>query len=198
MRAVRLMILAILFLLGGHAYAQQKADTFLHVRLNEVQIKDTRHWGNDTLRYRFNQTRYYVQTILPYLEAATKVFNELNARITASGVSKKNRKQFVNAKEEELRTKFEEKVKGLNETQGVLLVKLIGRQTGVNIYSILNEFKNPFTALKWQTWARINGFNLNKKYDPLEEILLEQVMMSLDYPLPDFYEHKETVTALKN
>ncbi|HTM66789.1 MAG TPA: DUF4294 domain-containing protein, partial [Flavipsychrobacter sp.] len=95
-----------------------------------------------------------------------------------------------------LRVQFEDKVKTLNETQGVLLIKLIARQTGVNIYSILQEFKNPLTAIKWQAWARMNGFNLNKKYNPKEEVLLEQVMLSLGYDLPDFYEHKETATAL--
>jgi hypothetical protein len=178
------------------AFAQE--DTILMVKLKEVQIKDTRVWGNDTVRYHFNQTRYYVQTILPYVETATELFTELNEKINDPEINKKQRKKFIAAKEEEARRSFEDKVKNLNETQGVLLVKLIARQTGVNIYSMLSEFKNPLTALKWQAWSRLHGFNINKRYDPTEELLLEQVMLSLDYPLPDFYEHKETATALKN
>ena len=165
------------------------------VRLKEVQVTDSRKWKNDTARYRFNQMRYYVETILPYLNAATKVFKEIDEAVS-SDVSRNERKRLVGAKEDELRVQFEDKVKALNETQGVLLIKLIGRQTGVNIYSILQEFKNPLTAIKWQAWARMNGFNLNKKYDPKDEVLREQVMLSLGYDLPDFYEHKETATAL--
>ena len=180
------------------ALAQHEQDTLLMVRLKEVQIKDTRDWGNDTLRYRFNQTRYYVQTILPYLEGATQLFNELNATINSSDMSKKEKKRLIAEKEDEARTRFEDKVRSLNETQGVLLVKLIARQTGANIYSMLSEFRNPLTAIRWQAWSRLHGFNINKHYDPTEELLLEQVMLSLDYPLPDFYEHKETATALKN
>ena len=83
----------------------------------------------------------------------------------------------------------------LNETQGMLLVKLIGRQTGVNIYSMLQEFKNPLTAVRWQTWARLNGFNLNKRYNPDDEPQLERIMEHLGYPLPPFYEERTILTA---
>jgi len=191
-------LLLIILLLSGlfsTRLSAQEVDTVLMVRLKEVQVTDSRKWKNDPERYRFNQMRYYVETILPYLNAATKVFKEI-AEAVSSDVSRKERKRLVGAKEDELRVQFEDKVKALNETQGVLLIKLIGRQTGVNIYSILQEFKNPLTAIKWQAWARMNGFNLNKKYDPKDEVLLEQVMLSLGYDLPDFYEHKETATAL--
>lgn len=191
-------LLLIILLLSGlfsTRLSAQEVDTVLMVRLKEVQVTDSRKWKNDTARYRFNQMRYNVETILPYLNAATKVFKEIDEAVS-SDVSRKERKRLVGAKEDELRVQFEDKVKALNETQGVLLIKLIGRQTGVNIYSILQEFKNPLTAIKWQAWARMNGFNLNKKYDPKDEVLLEQVMLSLGYDLPDFYEHKETATAL--
>lgn len=191
-------VLPIILLLSGLSSSRllaQEADTVLMIKLKEVQVTDTRKWQNDTARYHFNQTRYYVETILPYLNAATKVFEDIDQAVS-SDVSRKEKKRLVGAKEDELRVQFEDKVKTLNETQGVLLIKLIARQTGVNIYSILQEFKNPLTAIKWQAWARMNGFNLNKKYNPKEEVLLEQVMLSLGYDLPDFYEHKETATAL--
>lgn len=197
MRKYLHFFLLLLASLATNRLAAQEADTFMMVRLNEVEVKDARKWMNDTARYRFNQMRFYVQTILPYMEAATKTFSEVDTKIRQEGVDKKERKQFVHAKEAELRTQFEDRVKALNETQGVLLIKLIARQTGVNIYSILNEFKNPFTAIKWQTWAKLNGFNLNKKYNPDDEPLLEQVMLSLGYDLPAFYDTKETATAMK-
>jgi len=158
------------------------------VVLDRVDVTAERKWENDTVRYHYNQTKYYVKTILPYLQEATRLFSELDAKVNDPHTSKKERRQFVNAKEDELHNKFEKEVKGLNETQGVLLVKLIGRQTGVNIYSMLGEFKNPFTALRWQAWARLNGFNLNKKYDPNDEPMLEHIMESLGYPLPPYYD----------
>ena len=88
MRAATILGTLMILLFGKSLLAQQKVDTLLMVRLKEVQIKDTRNWGNDTLRYRFNQTRYYVQTILPYLDAATHVFHELDTKIKEQGSKK--------------------------------------------------------------------------------------------------------------
>jgi hypothetical protein len=169
------------------ATAKAQEDTVLMVNLPNVNVNRERQWANNHDRYQYNQTRYYITTILPYLNAATKLFHEIDQQIQDPNISKKERKRFIDAKEDELRNKFENEVKELNTTQGVLLIKLIARQTGVNIYSILQEFKNPLTAVKWQTWARVNGHNLNKKYNPDEEPMLEHIMESLGYPLPPYY-----------
>lgn len=170
---------------AGKALAQDVLDTVYTAHLEEVVINEK--WGNDTARYRYNQLKYYVKSILPYVNASSKLFNEINAKANEPGITKSEKKKFIATREEALRAQFEDKVKGLNKTQGALLMKLIARQTGANIYKILDEFKNPLTAMKWQTWARVNGFNLNRKYHPEEEQMLEQVMESLGYPLPELY-----------
>ena len=167
--------------------AGAQGDTVLMVRLPNVNVKAERQWDNNHDRYQYNQTKYYITTILPYLNAATKVFHDIDEKINEPGISKRDRKDFINTKEDEMRNKFEDEVKELNTTQGVLLIKLIARQTGVNIYSILQEFKNPLTAIRWQAWAKVNGHNLNKRYDPVDEPMLEHIMESLGYPLPPYY-----------
>jgi hypothetical protein len=149
--------------------------------------KITAPWLNDTDRYHYNQTKHYVTMILPYLNAATQLFKEVNEKVNEPGVSKKEKRRYVNTREDEMRTKFEDKVKQLNTTQGALLVKLISRQTELNIYNILQEFKNPLTAMKWQAWSRMNGMNLDRKYHPEEEQMLELIMEELGYPLPASY-----------
>jgi hypothetical protein len=153
--------------------------------LPEASIKD--RFANDTDRYRYNQTKHYIKMILPYLDAASKVFIEVNNKIHEDGVSRKERKRYVHAREDEMRSQFEEKVRALNVTQGKLLVTLIARQTEANIYEVLQEFKNPMTAVKWQAWARLNGMNLDKTYNPDEELMLERIMEELGYRLPVGY-----------
>ncbi len=174
------LIFALLFSFSANA---QSVDTLYTYNLREVNVTGTRKWANDTAAYRYNQLKYYVTIVMPYVHAATKTFQEIKNETAAAGISKKQRKQIVNSHEDALRSQFEDKVRSLNETQGVLIVKLIARQTGVNIYSILQDFKNPLTAIKWQAWARLHGVNLNKKYDPADEPLLEMVMNSLGYPI---------------
>ena len=201
MRMICVLLLMILCAGSLDVKAQQQPaiayDTMYTVKLPPVNITDERKWANDTARYRYNQMRYYVTTILPYLNAATKLFNEINNKFNEPNLSHRVRKQFVNSKEDEMRTQFEDKVKGLNTTQGILLIKLIARQTGLNLYKIIDDFKNPFEAIKWQTWARLNGHNLNQKYDPTKEPDLEHIMDGLGYPLPPFYTTGETASSLQ-
>ena len=161
------------------------SDTAYSVQLKTVEVRA--RWKNDTDRYHYNQMKFYVTTILPYVNAATKLFVDINAKVEDENISKRECRKYINTREEEMRSSFEDKVKGLNVTQGVLLVKLIARQTDMNIYKMLLEFKNPLVAVKWQLWARVNGMNLDKKYDPTQEPDLENIMEELGYPLPAGY-----------
>jgi Domain of unknown function (DUF4294) len=180
----------VLLLFISFSACAQTADMSLYDTMHNVQLKEVlvrARWKNDTDRYRYNQMKYYVTTILPYLNAATTLFKEINAKFEEPGLSKRDRKEFVSNKEDEMRTKFEDKVPALNVTQGMLLVKLIARQTDMNIYKLLKEFKNPIVALKWQAWARLHGMNLDRRYDPEDEPDLENIMYELGYPLPVSY-----------
>ena len=184
-----LQLTTLFIVLACSSYSQtttvDATDTMYTMQLKTVDIKA--RWLNDTDRYHYNQMKFYVTTILPYLNAATKLFNEVNDKLEHEDLSRKERKAFIASKEEAMRTQFEDKVKTLNVTQGALLVKLIARQTDANIYVMLQDFKNPFVALKWQAWARINGMNLDRKYHPGEERDLENIMEELGYPLPAAY-----------
>lgn len=172
-------------------------DTLLVVKMNNVDVVRDRKWSNDTVRYQYNQMKYYVKIVLPYLDAAAKMLAELNEMENNPAISKKERKAFIKTREEELHRRFDEEISKLNETQGVLLIKLIARQSGDNIYSKLEEYKNLLFAVKWQTYARLHGFNLNKHYDPNDEPMLEHIMESLGYPLPAVYGQREDAMVLR-
>jgi hypothetical protein len=181
------ILLALLFLSPFIASAQDTSKYMNDSAFMLPEAKVTAQWLNDTDRYRYNQMKFYVTTILPYLDASTQLFKDVNVKVNEQGVSRKVRRKYVNSREDEMRTKFEDKIKQLNVTQGTLLVKLICRQTELNLYKILQEFKNPLTAVKWQTWARLNGLNLDRRYNPKEEKDLENIMEELGYPLPSSY-----------
>jgi hypothetical protein len=181
------ILLALLLLSPFIAGAQDTSKYMNDSAFMLPEAKVIAQWLNDTDRSRYNQMKFYVTTILPYLDASTQLFKDVNVKVNEQGVSRKERRKYVNSREDEMRTKFEDKIKQLNVTQGTLLVKLICRQTELNLYKILQEFKNPLTAVKWQTWARLNGLNLDRRYNPKEEKDLENIMEELGYPLPSSY-----------
>lgn len=149
------------------------------VQLNEAVIVANQVFANDTDRYHFNQLRHYVKIVMPYVNVAVALFNEIN--MASSDMNKRERKKYIKTREKEIKEKFEDKLSVLNITQGRLLVKLINRQLSTNCYDVVKELKNPVTAAYYQTWARLNGINLNEDYDREKERALERVMRSLGY-----------------
>ncbi len=182
-----LSVLVLIFCLGKIS-AQQLFPTVnkdgqsqpqYHVQLNEAVVVATQVFANDTDRYHFNQLRYYIKTILPFVHASVSLFNEISD--ASSNMSKRNRRRYIKTREKEIKEKFEDKLSSLNITQGRLLVKLVNRQLNVNCYDIVKELKNPITAAYYQTWARLNGINLNDSYIAENNRDIERVMRSLGY-----------------
>lgn len=149
------------------------------VQLNEAVIVANQVFANDTDRYHFNQLKHYVKIVMPYVNNAVSLFNDIKNR--TAGMNRRDRKSYIKSREREIKTGFEDKLSGLNITQGRLLVKLINRQLNTNCFDIVKELKNPVSAAYYQTWAKLNGINLNEAYNPEEERSLERVMRSLGY-----------------
>ncbi|MGN6476904.1 MAG: DUF4294 domain-containing protein [Flavipsychrobacter sp.] len=194
MAKAKLVFIVLLFV--SSAALAQNEDTLIVYKLPQVNVNSTRNWSNDTVRYRYNQMKYYVTNILPYLDAADKVMAELDKQERDPSVSKRQRKNYLDEQEQIIHQRFDAEISKLNETQGVLLIKLIARQSATNIYGKLSEYKSTLYALRWQAWAKLHGFNLNRRYDPDDEPMLEHIMVSLGYPLPLAYGDREPVTQL--
>ena len=93
----------------------------------------------------------------------------------------KKRKEFINEAEKELRNQFEDELKGLTITQGRILIKLIDRETGETSYELVKELKGSFSAVLWQTVARIFGSNLKSEFDPEgEDKLINEIVMLIE------------------
>ncbi|MBK7690874.1 MAG: DUF4294 domain-containing protein [Bacteroidetes bacterium] len=150
-----------------------------HVQLNEAVVVATQVFANDTDRYHFNQLKYYIKTVMPYVIASVKLFNEISE--ASADMSKRGRRKYIRTREKEIKENFEDKLSALNITQGRLLVKLINRQLNINCYDIVRELKNPVTAAYYQTWARLNGINLNERYIADNNKDIERAMRSLGY-----------------
>ncbi|MEZ5047760.1 MAG: DUF4294 domain-containing protein [Chitinophagaceae bacterium] len=150
-----------------------------HVRLNEAVIVDKRIFENDTMRYNYNQMKYYIKTVMPYVNVATIMFKDIQDK--TSSMNRRDRKAYIKSKEGEIKVNFEDQLKKLNITQGKYLIKLINRQTKINCYQIVRELKNPISAAYYQSWAKLNGINLNEAYDPEKEHEMERIMRSLGY-----------------
>jgi hypothetical protein len=88
------------------------------------------------------------------------------------------RRKLMKQAEDELRAEFEDDIKKLTFRQGIILIKLVDRETGNSSYVLIEELRGKFMAFFWQTFAKVFGMNLKEKYDPtgrdkdIEEIVV--------------------------
>jgi hypothetical protein len=117
-----------------------------------------------TASAKWTRLRNAVYVTYPYALKASVVFNDINKHITGMS-SQKDISSYINSREAELRKQFSEPLMNLSIYQGRVLMKLINRETGNNVYEILKEFKGGFNARLWQTVAFFFGTNLKQPYD---------------------------------
>lgn len=83
-------------------------------------------------------------------------------------------------KEAQLNVLFEGELKNLTITQGEILCKLVARETGLSVYDLIREFKNPFSAFYWNKMSQFLGYSLRYQYDAQEEKEIEFIVRSLE------------------
>ncbi len=147
-----------------YAYITPSGDTIPMSYLPGVEVftkltpQLKRYWAEWT------RLRNAIYVTYPYAVAASRIMNEINAKLV--GVTdRKKRKQIIKSREKELRKEFTDKLTNLSIYQGKVLMKLINRQTGNNCYEIVDEYKGSFNAALYQTVAVLFGTSLKQGYD---------------------------------
>ncbi|MBX9449477.1 MAG: DUF4294 domain-containing protein [Taibaiella sp.] len=140
-------------------------DTFFVYPLENVDVYATK-LTPEQQKYWWN-LRNNVIKVYPYSILASRIIEEID-RETA-GMSKKERKKYLKAKEKDLKDRYKTELKNLTMTQGKILVKLINRHTGRDAYSLIKELKGGVSARLSQTGAFFFDNNLKSTYDPYHE-----------------------------
>lgn len=118
-----------------------------------------------------------VKKVYPYAKLAGIKLNEYEI-ILRNAETDLERKRLMKTAEKEIKEEFEGDLKKLTFSQGLILIKLVDRETGNSSYSLVQELRGNFVAFFWQTFARMFGYNLKTEYDPngddkeIEEIVV--------------------------
>jgi hypothetical protein len=155
-------------------------DTIPVIYYDEVYI-----WGNKSFRNSAESRQWErlvrnVKKAYPYAKVAGIKFNEYNQKM-AGITSEKVKKDLMKQAEAELEAQFGDELKDLTITQGKILLKLIDRQTSNCSYDIVKDFRGKFRAFFYQSFARIFGYNLKIKYDPLgADADIERIVLMIE------------------
>jgi hypothetical protein len=155
-------------------------DTFLIAStLKRVDIISKKRFANSKEESDFNRLRRNVTIVYPYVKMAGAIYTQIHDDLETIGKKRKQNK-YLKQKEDELRERFEAKLKDLTVTQGAILVKLINRETGNNCYELIKDLKSPAAAFFWNIWAKKYDYNLKEAYIPEDNPDLELIVTALE------------------
>lgn len=156
------------------------ADTLPVIDLPEVRVYESRDFEYLYLKRRYRRMILNVKKAYPYARIAADELKKLDDHLLTLK-DEKEQKAYIEQAEKEIMGRFEKEVRRLTVSQGIILVKLIDRETGRTSYQVIRELKGGFTAFFWQGIARIFGNNLKTEYDPEgQDKIMEDIVLGIE------------------
>lgn len=152
----------------------QDGDTIAIINLDNAVVSSSPRW-NKKYQSRYNYLEPKVVKVYPYARVAGELMRQYDAVLkTIKG--EKERREFISAAEKEMKEQFEGDLVKMTVSEGIILIKLIDRETGDTSYELIKELKNGFNAFMWQGLARLFGHNLKDQYDSEgDDFIIEQI-----------------------
>ncbi len=155
-------------------------DTLIVIELEPVEIVAPREFDNRLQEYRYRRKVRNVKKVYPYARLAGEMFRAYNARLMELD-SEREREAFIESAEKQIRGRFEDDLKSLTFSQGLILIKLIDRETSHTSYHIVKDFRGTFSAVFWQSLGRLFGYDLKTEYEPEgEDQQLEEIVQLIE------------------
>lgn len=155
-------------------------DTLAIIELEEVRVYKRSDF--DYLSYKRRDKRLVrnVKKAYPYSKIAGRKLKELDEKLSKIE-NESEQKEYIKNAEKEIMNEFEKDLRKLTVTQGIILVKLIDRETGHTSYEVIKDLKGGFSAFFWQGIARIFGNNLKAEYNPEgEDAKIEDIVRGIE------------------
>ena len=149
-------------------------DTIPAMRLATIPVYSKRRIKRVNPR-KYERLVRAVKLVYPMAMDAQNRLRQMEADLPA--LDRKEQQEYVRRLERQLKEQYTPVLKKMSMYQGMVLIKLIDRQTGRSSYHIVQEFRGRLSAFFWQGIARMFGGNLKAEYDPGgDDAVLEQII----------------------
>ena len=159
-------------------------DTLIVASLEGISISSLRAFDNDDDYRRYRRYRQYAVKVYPYAAQAIRIFRE--TEYATNNLSKRESKQYIRRLQRELKDEFADPLKNLSKTQGMILIKMIERETGSPMYNLIKGLRGGITASYWNTMGKLFGHSIRDGYIEGEDKILDAVLDDFDvsYDVP--------------
>jgi len=157
-------------------YEVVDGDTFPVYNYDEFILKDL----NDPEAYKkYLRLVRNIKKTLPYAKLAAFRLQMMEDNLNQLK-TKRAREKYIKQTEKAAKEDFMNDLKQLSKTQGMLLMKLVHRETGRTTYDILKHYRGNAETLFWQSMAKLYGSDTKQTYDPVEDYQIEHIIRSLE------------------
>jgi len=166
------------------AYIDECGDTIILADLSDADVSVTsiRNFESREDRLKYYKYRRYANIVYPYATEAIRVF-----RIVEHGLddmSRSQQKKYLKRLNDVLKKEFEEPLRKLTKTQGLILTKMIEKELDTPMYELIKNMRGGFTASYYNTIGWMNGYKLKSGYkrgeDPILDVVLDDFNISHD------------------
>ncbi|MCF6170160.1 MAG: DUF4294 domain-containing protein [Bacteroidales bacterium] len=140
-------------------------DTLPYVYLPELEVYALQVPRSFRKRKKLSRLVKNVKRVYPYARLAAIQLHWYDRELVEAQNDRERRKIMKKA-EKEIKERYGGELRKLNFSQGLILIKLIDRETGETSYDLVEGLRGSFTAFFYQAFARLWGYNLKIKYDP--------------------------------
>jgi hypothetical protein len=160
------------------AFVTAEGDTLILVDLGNVNITSMRSFGSDEDKKKYMRIKDYAVKVYPYAKEAIRIFRELE--YASQHMSKREKKKKIAELEEQLTKEFEEPLTNLTKLQGKIMLKMIEKETGQPMYSLIKDLKGGFKAFYWNAFSKLYSYDLKEGYNKGQYPMLDAVLQDYD------------------
>lgn len=166
--------------IGAVQIIENGEDTMYATYLKEISIFPELKFRNK------KQERFYWRTVrdvkktLPYAKLIKQDILYADSVLRTFSTEKEKR-QWWRRFEKQLFRKYEKDFRGMYASQGMMLMKLVNRETQQTGYNLIKHYKGKFSANFWQFIAKLFKNDLKEEYDEKDkDRIVERVIILVE------------------
>ena len=156
----------------------QDGDTLYMAWLHEIWVYPPMKFKNKKQEKFYWKTVRDVKKCLPYAKMITKDMAYADQEL-AKLPDKKSRKKWWHKFERSLYKKYEKDFRGMYASQGMMLMKLMDRETDRTSYELIKQYKGKASANFWQFVAKLFKNDLKEEYDASDKDRITERVINL-------------------
>lgn len=160
------------------AMVTEEGDTLILADLDDISVTSFRTFDSDEDYRKYQKFKRYAAKVFPYAKEAIRIFREYE--YASEHMSRRQKKRKLKELEKQLNNEFEEPLKKLTKLQGKIMIKMIEKELGTSMYSLIKGLKGRFTAFYWHQFSKLYSYDMKEGYERGKYRILDAVLDDFD------------------